>query len=87
MFEFSREKPIYLQIAEWLENEILKGNIREGGRLPSHKLVDVGFQRHAQVASELQIPTGFVPAGTTGQGRAAGSNGQNKREGAMSDVH
>lgn len=35
MFEFSREKPIYLQIAEWLENEILKGNIREGGRLPS----------------------------------------------------
>ena len=35
MFEFSREKPIYLQIAEWLENEILKGNIREGERLPS----------------------------------------------------
>lgn len=34
MFEFSREKPIYLQIAEWLENEILKGNIREGERLP-----------------------------------------------------
>lgn len=35
MFELSREKPIYMQIAEWLENEILKGNIREGGRLPS----------------------------------------------------
>lgn len=35
MFELSREKPIYVQIAEWLENEILKGNIREGGRLPS----------------------------------------------------
>lgn len=35
MFELSREKPIYVQIAEWLENEILKGHIREGGRLPS----------------------------------------------------
>lgn len=35
MFEFSREKPIYLQIAEWLENEILKNNIKEGERLPS----------------------------------------------------
>lgn len=35
MFELSKEKPIYLQIAEWLENEILRGNITEGGRLPS----------------------------------------------------
>lgn len=35
MFEFNKEKPIYLQIAEWLENEILKGNIRAGERLPS----------------------------------------------------
>lgn len=35
MFELSKEKPIYLQIAEWLENEILRGNIGEGGRLPS----------------------------------------------------
>lgn len=35
MFEFCNDKPIYLQIAEWLENEILKGNIKEGGRLPS----------------------------------------------------
>lgn len=35
MFELSKEKPIYLQIAEWLENEILRGNISEGGRLPS----------------------------------------------------
>ncbi len=35
MFELSKEKPVYLQIAEWLENEILRGNISEGGRLPS----------------------------------------------------
>lgn len=35
MIELSKEKPLYLQIAEWLENEILKGNIDEGGRLPS----------------------------------------------------
>lgn len=35
MFELTNDKPIYLQIAEWLENEILRGNIREGGRLPS----------------------------------------------------
>ncbi len=35
MFELTREKPVYLQIAEWLENEILKGNIREGERIPS----------------------------------------------------
>ena len=35
MFELSKEKPVYLQIAEWLENEILRGNITEGGRLPS----------------------------------------------------
>lgn len=35
MFELCKDKPVYLQIAEWLENEILKGNIKEGGRLPS----------------------------------------------------
>lgn len=35
MFELTKGKPVYLQIAEWLENEILKGNIKEGGRLPS----------------------------------------------------
>ena len=35
MFELTKEKPIYLQIAEWLEKEILRGNISEGGRLPS----------------------------------------------------
>ncbi len=33
--ELSREKPIYLQIAEWLENRILKGDIKEGERVPS----------------------------------------------------
>lgn len=36
MFEFAAGKPVYLQIAEWLENEILRGNIREGEQLPSH---------------------------------------------------
>ncbi len=35
MFELSRERPVYLQIAEWLENEILRGNIVAGGRVPS----------------------------------------------------
>ena len=35
MLDLSKEKPLYLQIAEWLENEILRGNIAEGGRLPS----------------------------------------------------
>lgn len=35
MFEFAAGKPVYLQIAEWLENEILKGNIKENEQLPS----------------------------------------------------
>ena len=35
MFEFAVGKPIYLQIAEWLENEILRGNIKENEQLPS----------------------------------------------------
>ena len=35
MFEFVAGKPVYLQIAEWLENEILKGNIKENEQLPS----------------------------------------------------
>ncbi len=35
MFEFTAGKPVYLQIAEWLENEILKGNIKESEQLPS----------------------------------------------------
>ncbi len=35
MFEFAAGKPVYLQIAEWLENEILKGNIKENAQLPS----------------------------------------------------
>ena len=59
----------------------------DGGRLPPDELVDIGFQGHAQIASELQISTGFVPAGTTGQGGAAGGNGQNKRKCAVGDVH
>lgn len=35
VFDFAVGKPIYLQIAEWLENEILKGNIKENEQLPS----------------------------------------------------
>ena len=35
MFEFVAGKAVYLQIAEWLENQILKGNIKENEQLPS----------------------------------------------------
>ena len=43
MFELTGNKPIYLQIAEWLENEILRGNIKAGGRLPSHADIAEAF--------------------------------------------
>ena len=39
MFEFSTVKPVYHQIADWLENEILKGAFKEGERIPSQAAI------------------------------------------------
>ena len=39
MFEFSTVKPVYHQIADWLENEILTGAFKEGERIPSQAAI------------------------------------------------
>ena len=52
MIELSKEKPVYLQIAEWLENEILRGNITEGGRLPSQAEIADKFDINPMTAGK-----------------------------------
>jgi GntR family transcriptional regulator len=49
-------KPIYVQIAEWLETEILSGNIREDERIYSqYQLADMFNINPATAARGLNI--------------------------------
>ncbi len=38
------EKPVYVQLADWLEDEILAGTFAEGSRIPSVSDISVSFK-------------------------------------------
>lgn len=49
-------KPIYIQIAEWLETEILKGNFKEGEKvLSQYKLAEMFNINPATAAKGLNV--------------------------------
>ncbi len=49
-------KPIYIQIAEWLENEILSGNIEEDGKVYSqYQLAEIFNINPATAARGINI--------------------------------
>lgn len=81
MFEFSTAKPLYYQIADWLENEILKGAIKEGEQIPSQ--MSIAQQMHVNpltAAKGVSIleSRGIVERRRRGLGLFVGSDAQKK---------
>ncbi|MGI6669164.1 MAG: GntR family transcriptional regulator [Acetivibrionales bacterium] len=44
ILDFKDDKPIYLQVAENIENDILKGNLEEGTQVPSTNQMAVMYK-------------------------------------------
>jgi GntR family transcriptional regulator len=42
--QFKTDKPIFLQLAEEIRNSILKGNLKEGGFIPSVRKLSAQFE-------------------------------------------
>ena len=56
MFQLDGSKPIYIQIAEWLETEILKGNFKEDTNILSqYKLAEMFNINPATAAKGLNV--------------------------------
>lgn len=56
MIQLDNNKPIYIQIAEWLETEILKGNFKEDENILSqYKLADMFNINPATAAKGLNV--------------------------------
>lgn len=62
MFEFSTVKPVYHQIADWLENEILKGAFKEGERIPSQAAIAQQLHVNPLTACERRFHSGIRAA-------------------------
>lgn len=52
MFEDTTLKPIFIQIADWVEDEIMKGNIKEGDQIPSTNQFATQFQINPATAGK-----------------------------------
>lgn len=56
IFNTNGTKPIYVQVAEWLETEILNGNIKEDGKIYSqYQLADMFTINPATAGKGLNI--------------------------------
>ncbi len=52
------EKPVYVQLINWLEDEILAGTFREGSRVPSVSDISVSFKiNHLTALKAMSILT------------------------------
>ncbi len=52
MFEETSLKPIFIQIADWVEDEIMKKNLKEGDQVPSTNQFAVQFQINPATAGK-----------------------------------
>lgn len=56
MFSSNETKPIYIQIADWLENEIMRGHFLEDAKVPSqYQLADLFTVNPATAAKGLNL--------------------------------